>query len=44
MNALVVSGLVKRRAQLAGDIAKAHEALRQMVLDLDNLDVDFAFA
>ena len=38
MNAFVVSGLVKRRAQLAGDIEKAHEALRQMVLDLENLD------
>jgi hypothetical protein len=37
MNAFVVSGLVKRRA-LAGDIEKAHEALRQMVLDLENLD------
>lgn len=38
MNAFVVSGLVKRRAQLAGDIEKAHEALRQMILDLENLD------
>ena len=38
MNAFVVSGLVKRRAQLAGDIEKAHEALRRMVLDLENLD------
>lgn len=38
MNAFVVSGLVKRRAQLAGDIEKAHESLRQMVLDLENLD------
>jgi hypothetical protein len=25
VNAFVVSGLVKRRAQLAGDIQKAHE-------------------
>jgi hypothetical protein len=38
MNAFVVSGLVKRRAELAGDIDKAHESLRRMVLDLENLD------
>lgn len=38
MNAFVVSGLIKRRAQLAGGIEKAHEALRRMVLDLENLD------
>jgi hypothetical protein len=38
MNAFVVSGLVKRRAQLAGDIEKAHEMLRQMVIDLENID------
>ena len=38
MNPFVVSGLVKRRAELAGDIEKAHESLRQMVLDLENLD------
>jgi hypothetical protein len=38
MNAFVVSGLVKRRAQLAGDIEKAHESLRQMVQDLENID------
>jgi hypothetical protein len=38
MNAFVVSGLIKRRAELAGDIEKAHEALRRMVLDLENLD------
>jgi hypothetical protein len=38
MNAFVVSGLVKRRAELAGDIEKAHEALRRMVQDLENLD------
>jgi hypothetical protein len=38
MNAFVVSGLVKRRAELAGDIEKTHEALRKMVLDLENLD------
>ena len=38
MSAFVVSGLVKRRAELAGDIEKAHEALRRMVIDLENLD------
>jgi hypothetical protein len=38
MNAFVVSGLVKRRAELAGEIERAHEALRKMVLDLENLD------
>jgi hypothetical protein len=38
MNAFVVSGLIKRRAELAGDIEKAHEALRRMVQDLENLD------
>jgi hypothetical protein len=34
MNAFVLSGLVKRRAQLGGDIENTHEALRKMVLDL----------
>jgi hypothetical protein len=38
MNAFVVSGLIKRRAELAGTIEKTHETLRQMVLDLENLD------
>lgn len=38
MNAFVVSGLVKRRAELAGDIEKAHESLHLMVRDLANLD------
>jgi hypothetical protein len=38
MNEFVLSGLVKRRAQLAGDIENTHEALRKMVLDLENLD------
>ncbi len=38
MNAFVVSGLIKRRAELAGDIERAHEVLRKMVLDLENLD------
>lgn len=38
MNAFVVSGLVKRRAELAGDIEKAHDCLRKMILDLENID------
>jgi hypothetical protein len=38
MNAFVLSGLVKRRAELAGDIERTHEALRKMVLDLENID------
>jgi hypothetical protein len=35
---LVLAGLIKRRAQLAGDIEAAHDALRRMVQDLENLD------
>jgi hypothetical protein len=38
MSELVVSGLVKRRAALAGEIEASHESLRKMVLDLENLD------
>jgi hypothetical protein len=38
MNAFVVSGLIKRRAQLAADIESAHNSLRMMVLDIENLD------
>jgi hypothetical protein len=38
MNEHVLIGLVKRRAQLAGDIELTHEALRKMVLDLESLD------
>ena len=38
MNTIVLSGLVKRRAELAGDIERTHEALRKMVLDLESLD------
>lgn len=34
----VISALVRKRAELAGDIENAHEALRKMVLDLENLD------
>lgn len=39
MNAFVVSGLVIGRIQLAGDIEKAHESVRTMMHDLENLDV-----
>src|ERR1700730_8613325 len=38
MNEHVLSGLVRRRAQLAGDIENTHESLRKMVLDLESLD------
>jgi hypothetical protein len=38
MNAFVLAGLVKRRAEIAGGIEKAHESLRKMVLDLESLD------
>jgi hypothetical protein len=34
----VLNGLVKRRAELAGDIENTHAALRKMVLDLESLD------
>jgi hypothetical protein len=37
-NALVVSGPIKRRAELAGEIGRTREALPEMVLDLENLD------
>jgi hypothetical protein len=38
MNEFVLSGLVRRRAALAGEIEATHETLRKMVLDLENLD------
>ena len=38
MNTIVLSGLVKRCAELAGDIENGHEALRKMVLALESLD------
>jgi hypothetical protein len=34
----VISALVKRRADLTGEIERTHQQLRQMVLDLENLD------
>lgn len=38
MTDYVVTGLVKRRAELAGEIEATHERLRLMVTDLENLD------
>jgi hypothetical protein len=38
MNEFVLNGLVKRRAELAGEIERTHEALRKMVLDFESLD------
>jgi len=38
MTDYVVTGLVKRRAELTGEIERTHERLRQMVADLENLD------
>jgi hypothetical protein len=38
MNSFVLAGLVKRRAELAGDIENTHAKLRQLVADLENLD------
>jgi hypothetical protein len=38
MTSIVIGALVKRRAELAGDIERTHEALRKMVMDLENLD------
>lgn len=38
MTDYVVTGLVKRRAELTGEIEATHARLRQMVADLENLD------
>lgn len=38
MTDYVLTGLVKRRAQLTGDIERTHDALRKMVSDLESLD------
>lgn len=38
MTDYVLTGLVKRRAELAGEIEATHEHLRSMVLALENLD------
>lgn len=34
----VITALVRKRAELAGEIELAHQRLRAMVLDLENLD------
>ena len=38
MTDYVLTGLVKRRAKLTGEIEHTHERLRQMVADLESLD------
>ena len=38
MTDYVLTGLVKRRAELTGDIERTHALLRKMVDDLENLD------
>jgi hypothetical protein len=38
MTDYVVTGLVKRRSELTGEIERTHERLRKMVADLENLD------
>jgi hypothetical protein len=38
MTDYVLTGLVKRRAALAGEIESTHDKLRQLVTDLENLD------
>ena len=38
MTDYVMHGLTKRRAELTGKIEAAHEALRQMLADLESLD------
>jgi len=38
MSDIVVRALIKRRAKLAHEIEETHERLRQMALDLVNLD------
>ncbi len=37
MNPFVINGLAKRRAELAGDIEKTHEASEKMVVCTENL-------
>src|SRR6476620_9429379 len=38
MSDYLVLGLVKKRAELAGDIERTHERLRQLVNDLEHID------
>lgn len=35
---LVLAGIVRKRAELAGDIERTHEALKRMIADLSSLD------
>ena len=37
-NEHVLSGMIKKRAELAGEIERAQTVFRQLVIDLDNLD------
>lgn len=37
-DSIVVSGLIKKRAELASEIEATHARLHQMVADLENLD------
>lgn len=38
MEQYVVAGLVRKRAQLAGDIEACYQRLREMIADLENVD------
>jgi hypothetical protein len=38
MTDYVIAGLVKRRAELTGEIERTYESLRRMVADLESLD------
>jgi hypothetical protein len=38
MNTYAISGLVKKRAEIAGDIENAQDALKKLVTDLEHLD------
>lgn len=43
MTDYMVTGLVKKRAELAGDIELTHDRLRQLVNDLEHLDATLRF-
>jgi hypothetical protein len=38
MTDYVLTGLVKRRAEMAGELEQAHERIRRLVIDLEHLD------
>ena len=38
MTDYVVTGLIKRRAELTGEIERTHESLRKLFADLESLD------